>query len=463
MDVLELPRPVINFLRTMAKESCRYVLSWDIFGGPESVTLTLTWKLIPDEQPLSVEELKMLSTPPQPSSSNQTLTSLNTMTTSRTPSTRPLRSSPVIDNDIHTCDRCACDEQPVYSSSPRRNKKTIGNEQQQTRRPSSPTYGFSSRTSSSRRSRKDEPSLTTTSTITRAANVCTGADTVNSNNNNHQTIFRALRGKSLETVPQRLKHKIFNDLEVKDNVETTVPVSPISRSHHRIVPYEASTSRSLERNTNTFKDNHNSKERDIPIDRINRRKHNELTTKLELYNNIEQPQRINLNKINSPVVKCATISSLSSPSSSPAAESIVPLPLPPPPISLAYRNRKQNFHNQSSSTSSTTANTTTAATGTSSLLESPHTKRVNYHNYSSTAVSRKAPLENILYTSLHQQNKSSLTDSTETIDPWVKRFECSLEEEENDEREGVEEDIGVNDKYGTVNSKVKFKTLPDYI
>ena len=49
MDVLELPRPVINFLRTMAKEGCRYVLSWDIFGGTDAVTLTLTWKLN-DEQ-----------------------------------------------------------------------------------------------------------------------------------------------------------------------------------------------------------------------------------------------------------------------------------------------------------------------------------------------------------------------------------------------------------------------------
>ncbi len=49
MDVLELPRPVINFLRTMAKEGCRYVLSWDIFGGTDAVTLTLTWKLNEDQ------------------------------------------------------------------------------------------------------------------------------------------------------------------------------------------------------------------------------------------------------------------------------------------------------------------------------------------------------------------------------------------------------------------------------
>jgi hypothetical protein len=45
MDVLELPRPVINFLRTMSKEMHRYSLCWDIYGGTESVTLTLTWKI----------------------------------------------------------------------------------------------------------------------------------------------------------------------------------------------------------------------------------------------------------------------------------------------------------------------------------------------------------------------------------------------------------------------------------
>ncbi|CAF1570856.1 unnamed protein product, partial [Adineta steineri] len=37
-------------LRTMAKESCRYVLSWDIFGGTDTVTLTLTWKLIDNDE-----------------------------------------------------------------------------------------------------------------------------------------------------------------------------------------------------------------------------------------------------------------------------------------------------------------------------------------------------------------------------------------------------------------------------
>jgi hypothetical protein len=56
MDVLELPRPVINFLRTMAKESCRYVLSWDIFGGTDTLTLTLTWKLIDNESQSSIRK-----------------------------------------------------------------------------------------------------------------------------------------------------------------------------------------------------------------------------------------------------------------------------------------------------------------------------------------------------------------------------------------------------------------------
>ncbi|CAF2555584.1 unnamed protein product [Rotaria sp. Silwood2] len=56
MDVLELPRPVISFLRTMAKEGCRYVLSWDIFGGTDTVTLTLTWKLNDNESQFSTSK-----------------------------------------------------------------------------------------------------------------------------------------------------------------------------------------------------------------------------------------------------------------------------------------------------------------------------------------------------------------------------------------------------------------------
>ena len=62
MDVLELPRPVINFLRNMAKEGTRYALSWDIFGGEDSVTLTLTWKLV--DEPLTMKnEMGLPSNP----------------------------------------------------------------------------------------------------------------------------------------------------------------------------------------------------------------------------------------------------------------------------------------------------------------------------------------------------------------------------------------------------------------
>lgn len=63
MDVLELPRPVINFLRTMAKEGCRYVLSWDIFGGNDAITLTLTWKSNENEENDGDDQSQLLKTP----------------------------------------------------------------------------------------------------------------------------------------------------------------------------------------------------------------------------------------------------------------------------------------------------------------------------------------------------------------------------------------------------------------
>lgn len=69
MDVLELPRPVINFLRNMAKEGTRYSLSWDIFGGSDTVTLTLTWNLV-DESALN--ETNEILLPPSSSIVNRT-------------------------------------------------------------------------------------------------------------------------------------------------------------------------------------------------------------------------------------------------------------------------------------------------------------------------------------------------------------------------------------------------------
>lgn len=63
MDVLELPRPVINFLRTMSKEMHRYSLCWDIYGGSENVTLTLTWKLNCEDSSDSVETRSEIKSP----------------------------------------------------------------------------------------------------------------------------------------------------------------------------------------------------------------------------------------------------------------------------------------------------------------------------------------------------------------------------------------------------------------
>ncbi|CAF3886554.1 unnamed protein product [Rotaria magnacalcarata] len=87
MDVLELPRPVINFLRTMAKESCRYALSWDIFGGPDSVTLTLTWKLIDDEVQSSI--INETSSPSSLSSLKQRQQQQQQQQNDDNPNTRP--------------------------------------------------------------------------------------------------------------------------------------------------------------------------------------------------------------------------------------------------------------------------------------------------------------------------------------------------------------------------------------
>ncbi|RNA26585.1 hypothetical protein BpHYR1_018524 [Brachionus plicatilis] len=66
MDVLELPRPVINFLRTMSKEMHRYSLCWDIYGGTENVTLTLTWKLNCDDSSDSGEARSETKSPKSP-------------------------------------------------------------------------------------------------------------------------------------------------------------------------------------------------------------------------------------------------------------------------------------------------------------------------------------------------------------------------------------------------------------
>jgi hypothetical protein len=74
----------------MAKESCRYALSWDIFGGPDSVTLTLTWKLIDEEVQSSIIN-ETLSTSKQQQQQNyddphiRTRSTVKTSTTSSPP------------------------------------------------------------------------------------------------------------------------------------------------------------------------------------------------------------------------------------------------------------------------------------------------------------------------------------------------------------------------------------------
>jgi hypothetical protein len=76
MDVLELPKPVINFLRTMSSEREKYLLTWDLYGDGNSVTLSLTWKLANDNNQNESETKQTNST--QKSSSN--INNINTTT-----------------------------------------------------------------------------------------------------------------------------------------------------------------------------------------------------------------------------------------------------------------------------------------------------------------------------------------------------------------------------------------------
>ncbi len=50
-------------------------------------------------------------------------------------------------------------------------------------------------------------------------------------------------------------------------------------------------------------------------------------------------------------------------------------------------------------------------------------------------------------------------EDDDTLDPWVKRFECSLEANTNEAVQKFEDNI---DKIGITSGKVKFKRKPDY-
>ncbi|KAL7669153.1 hypothetical protein ACOME3_009819 [Neoechinorhynchus agilis] len=59
IDVLQLPKPVINFLRTMTKDDVsKYAqLTWDIAGDHEQVKLSLTWTLRTSSETLQYNQI----------------------------------------------------------------------------------------------------------------------------------------------------------------------------------------------------------------------------------------------------------------------------------------------------------------------------------------------------------------------------------------------------------------------
>ena len=349
MDVLELPRPVINFLRTMAKESCRYALSWDIFGGPDSVTLTLTWKLIEDEP-------------------------LSTLINEATATTTTNKSQGLISDDSHLRSRS--------------NVKTNASV-------TSPTSS-----SSPRRSRRDEPPPPT-----------------NNNNNNNDSvsvpaIFRSSRGKSLEGSSSQLnKTLVSHSVQSKPH--------PVNHYHHRQKKSSMTT--------------HTSKPPPPP------------PPSDQIYGHLYDTRSAS-------VVKCATISSLSSSSPSPQPNSNPPHLRPKATTTPPPTHRK--FIRPSSSTATATA-----------------TRPVS-SNY--------AKLQRLTTNHLARQEDDDDDDSEtkddddddETLDPWVKRFECSLEDHQHDETTELSEEKECSiqrtipndtlDESTLPSGKVKFKSKPDY-
>ena len=344
MDVLELPRPVINFLRTMAKESCRYALSWDIFGGPDSVTLTLTWKLI-DEEPAS-----SLINDASSASSKQ-----------------PVSFSPAV---------------PIYDEPHTRSRAGAKSSQS---------------SSSPRRSRRDE--------------------TAQSNENaSVPAIFRSSRGKSLEG----------------SNLQSTKPLA----GHHQHVKEHHPVS-SLERNTlaNHYHPppphHHRPKKDSKPLP----------TPSDQIYGHLYDTRSAS-------VVKCATISSLSSSSPSPQ-------PNNNPPLSMAHTHHPRPKAQPPPITPPTLRKTTRSP--------APMTTRPPVTNTPPSTYARLRRTNHIA---------SPDDDDDDTLDPWVKRFECSLEDNDLDETtEHFEEKESsapapvpndAPDESGLTSGKVKFKTKPDY-
>lgn len=366
MDVLELPRPVINFLRTMAKESCRYALSWDIFGGPDSVTLTLTWKLIDEENQSSI--LNEISSP-----------------------------SPVV-------------KQSNYDDSFIRPRSTIKT---------------STASPSPRRSRRDE----------------------NLTSNDHASIpaiFRSSRGKSLEG----------------SNLQS----NKINPCQHHQYPKDHQHVSSLERTNLSNHYQHRSKKT---------AQTKQLSTQSDQnYGNLYDTR-------SAAVVKCATISSLSSssPSPQPAINNnnnntvTTPTTTNNPPLSAAHTMHHQRVkQSQSQQTSMTPPSVRKLVRPVRNTSRTPSS-----HMSSTYATLKRTNVNNF---PVHNDDHFD-DDDDDTLDPWVKRFECSLEENNDDdddddttEHSDDKEQLPINpttlsslinvDDSANTSGKVKFKTKPDY-
>jgi hypothetical protein len=314
----------------MAKESCRYALSWDIFGGPDSVTLTLTWKLIEEET--------------QSSTINETSSTL-----------KPQQSN--YDN-------------------PRSTVKTS--------HPSS---------SPPRRSRRDET-------------------THQNENASVPAIFRSSRGKSLEGSNKQIACQ-----------------HPHSKDHQHIS--------SLERPTVANHYHHRSK-------KGQQQQQKQISTQSDqIYGNLYDTRSAS-------VVKCSTISSLSSSSPSPQ-------PNNNPPLSIAHTHhqRAKQQQQQQSITPPTVRKTIHPLVNISRIPIQPVTTTSNY-----------TPLKRTNHLARHDDDD----DDDDTLDPWVKRFECSLEDNDDETLEHSEqkESLPITpipenlDESSNTSGKVKFKTKPDY-
>ncbi|CAF1407259.1 unnamed protein product [Adineta steineri] len=372
MDVLELPRPVINFLRTMAKESCRYALSWDIFGGPDSVTLTLTWKLIEDESQSSIiNEASSLS------------------------STTAAAAA-------------ALKQQQNYEDPHIRTRTTVKN---------------SNSSSSPRRSRRDDHTST-------------------NENASVPAIFRSSRGKSLEDphIPSNKQITSLHHQQTKEHQHvSSLERSPMPNHYHHRTKKEPQKPVSVQSD--------------------------------QIYGNL-------YNTRSPSVVKCATISSLSSssPSPQPNITTNTPTPTPTPtnnnnnnpPLSTAYSHHQRIKQQQQQYPQQKSITPPTLRKPIRPVATISRTPTIPMSSHTSSNYAKLKRADNI---AMHNDVVDD-DDDDDTLDPWVKRFECSLEDNDDDETtEQLEEKEHMPPATATITSmddsantsgKVKFKTKPDY-